>query len=246
MKDPKDVTLLVVDDEEALRNAIAFDFERKGFNTLKASNGLDAFELVGKQRPDLVITDVRMPGGDGVELLERIKNLNPEIPVVMFITGFSDLSQEEAFDRGADAVFAKPFNRKMLFNAVMRALSSQGERWARKFERFDVSFEIQLKFPSLRSAIDARVLNVGRGGMFVELKKELPKVDDTIEFHVELQNGEVTSFSGVGIVRWVRTELSDELPAGCGIEFIEIHDDQSQRLVNYIGSLRAKPFIPRS
>ena len=122
MTDLKDITLLIVDDEESLRDAMVYDFKRRGFNVLDASNGTQAFEIVKKTKVDIVLTDVRMPGGDGVELLDHIKAYNPELPVVMFITGFADITLEEAYDKGVDAVFAKPFDRKALLTAVMNAI----------------------------------------------------------------------------------------------------------------------------
>src|SRR5690606_2585354 len=97
-----------VDDEKVLCDAIAFDFKRKGYNVLCAYNGGDAFKIVQSQPVDLILSDVRMPNGDGVELLTNVKNHNYAIPIVMFITGFADLTLEQAYDMGVDAVFAKP------------------------------------------------------------------------------------------------------------------------------------------
>ena len=121
MRYPKDIVILVVDDEPELRDALVFDFKRKKFQVLEASNGRDAFEIVKKNRIDVVLTDVRMPGGDGIELLDNIKSFNQEIPVVMFITAYADISTEEALKKGAFAVFSKPFDRKALLEAIMKA-----------------------------------------------------------------------------------------------------------------------------
>ena len=121
MREPSEVTILIVDDDAALRKALVFDFTRKGFQVLSAGNGKDAYELVKNQRVDLILTDVRMPGGDGVELLDRVKSLCPELPIVIFITGFTDLTIVDAYAKGVDAIFAKPFDRKMLMTAAMRA-----------------------------------------------------------------------------------------------------------------------------
>ena len=133
--------ILVVDDEAILRSAIVFDFKRKGFNVLDAENGAQAFEIVKANKIDLVLTDVRMPGGDGIELLDKIKALNASLPVVMFITGFADISLEEAYDKGVDAVFAKPFDRKALLAAVLKALSDINDKWtSRKGVRAESDF----------------------------------------------------------------------------------------------------------
>jgi DNA-binding NtrC family response regulator len=119
--------LLVVDDEETLREAIAFDFKRKGFNVQSAANGTQALEIVKQAPIDLIISDVRMPNGDGLELLREVRRRDPEVPVVVFVTGFADATEEECLRRGAWKVFAKPFDRKALFATVVEAL----ERTAR-------------------------------------------------------------------------------------------------------------------
>jgi len=176
VKDPKDVTILIVDDETALRKALIFDFKRRGFQVLDAGNGKDAFELVKSGKVDIVLTDVRMPGGDGVELLDRVKERNPTVPVVMFITGFADLALEDAYDKGADAVFAKPFDRKSLIGTVINAVGSKEEIWgAKKVERVNVDFKIELQFSGLDHAVQGRVLNIGRGGIFVALTESFPR-----------------------------------------------------------------------
>jgi CheY-like chemotaxis protein len=115
-------TVLVVDDEELLRNALVFDFKRKGFTVLAAENGVKAFELVRTHKVDLVISDMKMPGGDGLTLLENIRVYDPKIPVLIFITGYADLPAEEAIAKGAYGMLSKPFERQALFLAVMNAL----------------------------------------------------------------------------------------------------------------------------
>lgn len=123
MKEPKNYTLLIVDDEEALRNTIVFDFKRKGFNVIAAANGTEALAVLRKTRVDLVLSDIRMPAGDGVSMLEQIRADHPAIPVVIFITGFADVTTEECLKKGAAAVLSKPFDRKKLLDSVTEALS---------------------------------------------------------------------------------------------------------------------------
>lgn len=130
MKEPKDITILIVDDEPALRNAMALDFKRKGFRVLTACNGREGLEMVKAQQVEIVLSDVRMPEGDGVELLRNIKAYSAKIPVVMLITGFADLTLKEAYDQGADAVFPKPFDRKALLEAIMEAVNGKSSSQA--------------------------------------------------------------------------------------------------------------------
>ena len=122
MEDLRKYTLLVVDDEEILRNLIVFDFERKGFNVLSAENGIQAFELVKANKIDLVISDLRMPEGDGMRLLDNIQESGRAIPSVIFITGFADVTEAECLAKGAKKVFSKPFDRKVLMSSVLEVL----------------------------------------------------------------------------------------------------------------------------
>jgi two-component system response regulator (stage 0 sporulation protein F) len=109
--------LLVVDDENDLREVIAFDFNRKGYEVHTAEGGKEAWKKLNLLTVDLVITDIKMPEGDGIELLSLIKAKFPQLPVIC-LTGFAELSQDEMIKLGATAVFEKPFERKKLHEAV--------------------------------------------------------------------------------------------------------------------------------
>jgi CheY-like chemotaxis protein/Tfp pilus assembly protein PilZ len=247
MREPKDITILIVDDEETLRRAIVFDFKRKGFQTLEASNGRDAFDIVTKQKVDIIISDVRMPGGDGLELLNNVKARDPVLPVVMFITGFADMSLEEAYEKGADAVLSKPFDRKALFAAVTKATVEKEDRWVlRGTDREAVSFEITLKFPELAEAVKGRVLNIGRGGIFVALDAPFPQIGSLTSLRIEFADGQPKVIEGEGRVRWVRTHAEENKPSGSGIEFETLSDSSGSAIRELIDKLKTKAFIPQA
>lgn len=247
MRKLSEVNVLIVDDEAALRQALVFDFKRKGFNVLDAENGRIAFDLVKNNKIDIVLTDVRMPDGDGVELLERVREYHPSAPVVMFITGFADLTLEDAYDKGADAVFSKPFDRKSLMGTVMKALVSKEELWGgRQSERLEVEFSIHVKFPELNHAVNAKVLNIGRGGMFIALKDKFPEVLSRAEFKIEFEAGVLKCIEGDGIVRWIRTQVSESRSTGCGIEFETLKDNCRPDLIQLLNDLKTKAFIPKN
>ena len=247
MPEPKDITILIVDDEPALRKALSFDFKRKGFQVLEAANGKDAFELVRNKTIDVVISDIRMPEGDGVELLERIRALQPRNPVVILNTGFADISLEDAYDKGADAVFSKPFDRKVLAAAVIKALTEREERWSsRQFERLSSDFNIDLKYSELNLAVQGQVLNIGRGGIFVSLESNFPTIDARVSFCIKFQGEGLKKLEGSGIIRWVRTEKSECGPTGCGIEFEFLDDSTRKEIIQIINEKKTKSFIPKS
>ncbi|MBI5599081.1 MAG: response regulator [Deltaproteobacteria bacterium] len=91
MTNPRDHTILFVDDEENIRNALYRLFRREGYNILIAGGGVEGLELMLKNRVSLVISDHRMPGMEGVEFLRRVKERSPDTVRIM-LTGYADLA----------------------------------------------------------------------------------------------------------------------------------------------------------
>src|SRR5258708_2581984 len=119
---PKDHTLLIVDDEVDLREVLTYSLQRVGFKVLEAANGKEAFDIIKKQKIDLVVSDIQMPGGNGIELLDNIRANHHELPVLLFLTGFADISVEEAYNKGAEALFSKPFDFRIVLRTILQAL----------------------------------------------------------------------------------------------------------------------------
>jgi DNA-binding response OmpR family regulator len=114
--------LLVVDDEPVLRAAIAQDLEDRGFTVFSAENGRKALEIARSQDVDLVVSDLRMPGGDGIELLKKLRESHPVRPKVVFVTGFTDEDDERELMKWSPQVLRKPFAGEELASAVYSAL----------------------------------------------------------------------------------------------------------------------------
>lgn len=110
--------VLVVDDELELRSAVVFDLERRGCTIFEAACGADAIKIVEKNQIDIIVSDVRMPNGDGIELLKRIRETHPNLPIVLLATGFADLSESEALNLGAYALIEKPFDRQKMLSLL--------------------------------------------------------------------------------------------------------------------------------
>jgi len=240
-------TILVVDDEEGIREILTAIFERKGYKVLSASNGKEGFELVKSgNNIDLVISDIQMPGGNGIEFLDRVKDNNYEVPIVLFITGFADISLEDAYDKGAEAVFAKPFNQKQLLSVVERALTPKEERWAPRSDRLPSNITIRLKFPGFGTSRSAKVMNLGRGGIFVALEEGFPKINDSVSFKIEFTDDLTTVIEGSGIVRWVRIVKNQDGPEGCGIEFADLNNQVRLKIIELINFLKTRQYIPKN
>jgi CheY-like chemotaxis protein len=233
--------ILIVDDEEDLREAIAFDFKRKKFKVLTAGSGREAMKVIEANPVNVVLSDMRMANGDGMELLEWIKARHAFIPVVMFITGYADIALEEAYDKGAEAVFSKPFDRKVLFSTVEKAMLSPEEKFERKGGRVEIDIPAGLSFSGQRS--EARAVNIGRGGIFAEIQGNLPKPGEKVDFRLGPLPDSAILLSGSGVVRWVR-EGNESETAGCGIEFTELDPSCVRQILRLINDSKTKAFIP--
>ena len=114
--------ILVVDDEEAGCRLVKAIFTAEGFDVLVAGDGVEALNRASADRPDVLLLDVRLPGLDGLEVLERLKTILPALPVVM-LTGSSDVKTAvRATQLGAFDYLTKPIDRKEIALVVRRAL----------------------------------------------------------------------------------------------------------------------------
>jgi len=115
--------ILVVDDEEMIRDLCYHILTAEGYQVIIASNGTAAYEELSRNDMDMLITDIKMPGMDGLELFERVKQLNQDI-VTIFITGHGTLDTAiESLMRGVDGFVLKPFTQEELLGAVERAIT---------------------------------------------------------------------------------------------------------------------------
>ncbi|MEJ7848229.1 MAG: sigma-54 dependent transcriptional regulator [Pyrinomonadaceae bacterium] len=123
MKHAVNKTILLADDDENLRRVLEFQLQEAGYRVLTASDGSEAFDLFAANELSGVITDLRMPKLSGLELLEKIRGLNEEIPVIV-ITAFGEVETGvAAMKAGAFDYINKPFNRDEILLTLDRALS---------------------------------------------------------------------------------------------------------------------------
>lgn len=114
--------ILVVDDEESIRDLCARVLTRAGYAVVTAPSGEEAVVRLERESFDLLISDIRMPGISGLEVLERAKATSPQIRVVL-ITGFGTPQMlTRAQQSGADRILTKPFNPMELLAAVRESL----------------------------------------------------------------------------------------------------------------------------
>jgi two-component system response regulator FixJ len=131
-------TVHVIDDDEAMRDSLAFLLGTAGLEVQTHASANIFLENLSKINPGCIVTDVRMPGLSGIDLLRRLRELKVDVPVVV-ITGHGDVPLAvEAMKIGALDFLEKPFDDEVLLSSVRSALSRLGLDQQRQAERDDV------------------------------------------------------------------------------------------------------------
>lgn len=115
--------VLVVDDKEMMRDSVAATLARAGFEVASADSGTRALDLLGRRRPDAIVTDLRMPGLTGIDLIAKVREIDADLPIVL-MTAFGTIETAvEAIKAGAFDYVTKPFEGDELIISVKRAIS---------------------------------------------------------------------------------------------------------------------------
>ncbi len=172
--------VMVVDDEEGIRESLSGIFEDEGYAVLTASSGEEALNILKEQNPDLILLDIWLPGIDGIQTLQEIKNLKPDLPVVM-ISGHGNIELAvKATRTGAYDFLEKPLSLERVLLVANRALERRTLEIENKALRQDLTKKWRLignsqKIKQLLEQIDmvakgnSRVLILGESGSGKEL-----------------------------------------------------------------------------
>ena len=120
-------TILVADDDRAIRTVLEHAFTRQGYEVKAASNASTLWSWIANGEGDLVITDVVMPDQNGLDLVPRIRELRPELKIIVMSAQSTLLTAVKANERGAYEYLPKPFDLRELLGVVERALSDAAE-----------------------------------------------------------------------------------------------------------------------
>jgi len=113
--------ILVIDDEEPTLSMFRLFLGAYGYQVFTAANGSEGIELFKKERPSIVLTDIKMPGMDGLTVLKQIKNIDPKTEVIV-ITGHGDMElAKQALDSEAVGFINKPIKKEALDQALNEA-----------------------------------------------------------------------------------------------------------------------------
>ena len=116
--------ILVVEDDEKILRQIEFNLQANGFAVETATNGADALAAMMRNKPELLITDIRMPEMDGFELVAALRadEQLADLPVIMLTAKTQDADVTEGYNSGTDLYLTKPFNPAELLRFVRRIL----------------------------------------------------------------------------------------------------------------------------
>lgn len=208
--------VLVVDDEVDLREILASELEFMGALVSQAGNISSADAILKEKKIDLIISDIRMPGGTGIELLQIVKARNVLTPPMILITGFADITSEVAYDDGAEALLNKPFQLDELIQVSARLLQSPLVRFSSEKNNPPKL----IRFESTQTLKQTPNFEIGRGGLCL-------RTESTQKFelgeHVRLELSFLdTKIHAQGIVRWTKqSEQEGKLCIGFEFYFIE-------------------------
>jgi two-component system NtrC family response regulator len=116
-------TILIVDDEKNYLTILSAVLEDEGFEVLTSLGGREALEVHKTSDLDLIVTDMKMPAMDGIELLENIKSVDPDLPIIMMTAHGTVDKAVEAMQKGAYSYILKPFDNERLIIYVKKAIS---------------------------------------------------------------------------------------------------------------------------
>ena len=134
--------ILVVDDDDGIRNTLEQQLELYGFDVVGARDGVEAFDQFALSRPDLVLSDLAMPRADGFALIQKIRSVS-ETPILVLSVRGGDVDKVRALDLGADDFVVKPFSTPELLARVRAQLRRSGAAHRAQFEFPGLSIDIE-------------------------------------------------------------------------------------------------------
>ena len=172
--------ILVIDDEAAIRDSLRMILEYEGYGFTGAASGQDGLALVQRDRPDLVLLDIKMPGMDGMEVLRKLRALDDGLPVVMISGHGTTSTAVEAIKSGALDFLDKPLSSERVILTLQNALKQQELRQENRALKLamEAKYEIVGESQAIRAVLEsvkraaptnATVMLLGESGVGKEL-----------------------------------------------------------------------------
>ena len=166
--------VLLIDDDPGVSEVVGLLLEREGYDVQRAGSVKEARTRVDAAEPDLVITDLKLPDGTGLEVIAAVRARRPRLPIIM-ITSYSSIESAIAALRGGAVDYViKPFNNDEFLRAVARALSQRRIPLApgRPLAIEEYIREVVERFQDSHSEIElARMLGIGRKALWMRRRQ---------------------------------------------------------------------------
>jgi len=117
--------ILIIEDDEEMRSLLEDYLEEEGFETDSVGNGSEAFRILVREIFDVVITDIRMPGLTGLDIIPGVRKLQPDTSIIVITAFGSEEVHQKAIQRGADSYLEKPLRFQELRRMIHELLSSK-------------------------------------------------------------------------------------------------------------------------
>ena len=155
-------SILIIDDDEAIRDSCSQILKKEGFRVKASKDGIEGLRLFKEESFQVVLLDLRLPGLDGMEVLSRIKEENPETPVVIITAYASIESAVEAMKRGAFNYLAKPFSPEELRVITRKALKSREVFFENIYLRQELEKKTEFDMVVGKSKAMEKVMDISR------------------------------------------------------------------------------------
>jgi CheY-like chemotaxis protein len=238
----KNLKVLVVDDDVEIAKIIAERFQIYGFNSETASGGIEALQMAENTPYDVILTDLNMKNGPGLEL---IKNINKKTTApsknakIYAMTGGFQVGVDQVLGLGAEGLVYKPVTANKIMDIVRRATLTADRYWQAEVAGQPVHL-IHRNFATVDEALD-KSISFGKGGFMLSEAIENAKENDFVHFKISFDSK--AELNGSGYVRWVR-RAGKGVAGATGIEIAYLQPSSRSFFVDWIRLNEPNCFIP--
>jgi DNA-binding NarL/FixJ family response regulator len=236
--------VLVIDDEPEICELIAEELTSRGMKVHTSSDPTSVIDFLKNSRIDVVISDIRMPGMDGIQLLKDIRKIFRYFPLVLFVSGYSKNQElDTLLSIGACALLDKPIDMDRLFRVIMDHYLDENHA-RHRYTR--VASDISLK---LGENLTLTAENLGYGGVFIPFtpgeRLNTMQIGQTIAFQFKLDSDRGREeFNVLGEIVWKRNEAKGGLNAGVGVKFMNVSDLDREKILDHVRLNNILSYIP--
>jgi len=247
--------ILIIDDEEALRDGCRQVLEKSGYTVLTAGEGVEGIKIAREKKPEIAFVDLKMPGISGMEIIEILSRDIPDIVLIM-ITGYATiLSAVEAIQKGAYDYLPKPFSPDQLRTVARRGLDHRNlkiearrlreekERMEKSFITF-VSHEMRSPLVVIRQYIESLKAIAGDrfdkdvSDIIERCSKRIQGLEELIEHWLDLsriENGTFVQKKETLKLSRITARLAEEMAPVCGDKGVSLDIDVPENSLDIVG-----------